>query len=123
MPGPDLAQAKSKRATSCTFSRANGYSLASVSQKDCATIVLSALAVPSGMILNLSDLEDHTAVIFEGATTFAYAEWTGPLVQIEGTGITISGASGATLDGNGAKYCLTLDSYDPWSPSGAGRDI
>lgn len=43
-------------------------------------------------------------VIFEGETTFAYAEWTGPLLQIEGTGITIQGASGATLNGNGADY-------------------
>lgn len=61
-PAPDLSKAKGKRATSCTFSGSNGYSLASVSQKDCATIVLSALTVPSGVTLNLSDLEDDTAV-------------------------------------------------------------
>lgn len=61
-PAPDLSKAKGKRATSCTFSGSNGYSLASVSQKDCATIVLSALSVPSGVTLNLSDLEDDTAV-------------------------------------------------------------
>lgn len=43
-------------------------------------------------------------VIFEGKTSFEYAEWDGPLLQIEGDSITIEGASGAYLDGNGADY-------------------
>lgn len=59
---PDLSKAKAKRATSCTFSGDTGYSLASKSQKDCSTIVLSALTVPSGVTLDLSDLEDDTTV-------------------------------------------------------------
>lgn len=63
-PAPDLSQAQGKRATSCTFSGSNGYSLASVSQKDCATIVLSALTVPSGVTLDLSDLTTGTTVRF-----------------------------------------------------------
>lgn len=63
-PAPDLSKAQGKRATSCTFSGSNGYSLASVSQKDCATIVLSALTVPSGVTLDLSDLEDDTTVSY-----------------------------------------------------------
>ena len=57
-PGPDIV----KRATSCTFSGANGASSASKSQKSCSTIVLSAVAVPSGTTLNLSDLPDDTTV-------------------------------------------------------------
>lgn len=62
-PAPDLSKAKAaKRATSCTFSGSDGYSLASVSQKSCSTIVLSALTVPSGVTLDLSDLEDDTTV-------------------------------------------------------------
>lgn len=62
-PAPDLSQAQGLfKRTSCTFSGSNGYSLASVSQKSCATIVLSALSVPSGVTLNLSDLEDDTTV-------------------------------------------------------------
>lgn len=68
-PAPDLSQAKGKRATSCTFSGSNGYSLASVSQKDCATIVLSALTVPSGVTLDLSDLEDDTTVIWTSVSS------------------------------------------------------
>lgn len=53
---------KEKRATSCTFSGSNGASSASASQKSCSTIVLSAVAVPSGTTLDLSDLEDDTTV-------------------------------------------------------------
>lgn len=51
-----------KRATSCTFSGSDGASLASVSQKSCSTIVLSDVAVPSGVTLDLSDLPDNTHV-------------------------------------------------------------
>jgi polygalacturonase len=43
-------------------------------------------------------------VTFEGKTTFAYSEWTGPLLAISGTSITVTGASGSSLDGSGASY-------------------
>lgn len=56
--GPKLED----RATTCTFSGANGASSASKSQKSCATIVLSNVAVPSGVTLDLSDLNDGTHV-------------------------------------------------------------
>lgn len=61
---PAITEAPSlaKRATSCTFSGSAGASKASVSQKDCSTIILSAVAVPSGTTLDLSDLEDDTTV-------------------------------------------------------------
>lgn len=71
-PPPDLSKAKGKRATSCTFSGSDGYSLASVSQADCATIVLSALTVPAGVTLDLSNLEDDTTVSDTG--TFVQLE-------------------------------------------------
>jgi hypothetical protein len=57
-PAPEIV----KRATSCTFSGSNGASSASKSQKSCSTIVLSAIAVPSGTTLDLSDLPDDTTV-------------------------------------------------------------
>ncbi|KAJ5921005.1 hypothetical protein N7466_009331 [Penicillium verhagenii] len=97
---PNLA----KRATSCTFSGSSGAASASASQKSCSTIILSAVAVPSGTTLDLSDLEDDTTVIFEGETTWGYEEWDGPLLQISGTGITIKGASGAYLNGDGSRW-------------------
>ena len=59
---PNLQDAIAKRATTCTFSGSNGHSLASVSKASCATIVLSALAVPSGVTLNLEKLNDGTTV-------------------------------------------------------------
>ncbi|KAI9705718.1 MAG: hypothetical protein M1820_005129 [Bogoriella megaspora] len=93
-----------KRATSCTFSGSNGASLASVSQKSCSTIVLSNVAVPSGTTLNLSDMEDDTSIVFQGQTTWGYKEWAGPLLQIEGNGIKVSGASGAYLNPDGARW-------------------
>jgi polygalacturonase len=62
--GPAITEAPKirKRATSCTFSGSEGASSASVSQKDCSTIILSDVAVPSGVTLDLSDLEDDTTV-------------------------------------------------------------
>lgn len=102
-PAP-VAGAVEKRATSCTFSGSNGYASASKSQASCATIVLNNVAVPSGTTLDLSKLKDNTHVIFQGTTTWGVKEWAGPLLQIKGTGITVTGASGAVLDGSGAKY-------------------
>ncbi|KAJ6256407.1 Polygalacturonase-3 [Drechslerella dactyloides] len=101
-PNPDDALAK--RATTCTFSGSKGHSSASVSKTSCSTIVLSALAVPSGVTLNLEKLNDGTTVIFRGRTTFGYAEWEGSLVSISGNRITIKGDPGSVLDGQGALY-------------------
>jgi polygalacturonase len=59
-PAPDLrkAAALQKRA-SCTFTAA---SAASASKKSCATIVLDGITVPSGVTLDLTDLESGTHV-------------------------------------------------------------
>jgi polygalacturonase len=62
------------------------------------------VAVPSGTTLDLTDLEDGTAVIFEGTTSFGYEEWDGPLVSVSGTGITVSGADGHVIDGDGSRW-------------------
>lgn len=89
---------------SCTFSGSSGAASASASKKSCSTIVLSDVAVPSGTTLDLTDLEDGTSVIFEGTTSFGYEEWDGPLVSVSGTGITVSGASGHVIDGDGSRW-------------------
>ncbi|CAI7666025.1 unnamed protein product [Penicillium bialowiezense] len=109
LPDPAKAQVTAapkleQRATSCTFSGSNGASSASKSKTACATIVLSAVAVPSGTTLDLTGLNDGTTVIFEGETTFGYKEWAGPLVSVSGTDITVKGASGATLNGDGSRW-------------------
>ncbi|KAH6976291.1 polygalacturonase [Ilyonectria sp. MPI-CAGE-AT-0026] len=103
---PIVTQAPSldKRAgATCTFTGSAGAASASAQQKNCATIVLSDVAVPSGTTLDLSDLNDNTHVIFKGTTTWGYKEWAGPLLQIAGTSVTVEGAS-ATLDAGGARW-------------------
>lgn len=102
-PAPTAAPDLAKRA-SCTFSGSSGASAASKSKASCATIVLSSVAVPSGVTLDLTGLTSGTHVIFEGTTTFGYEEWSGPLVSVSGTSITVTGASGHTIDGGGARW-------------------
>jgi len=92
-----------KRA-SCTFSGSAGAAAASASQASCATIVLNNVAVPSGVTLDLSKLKANTVVIFQGTTTWGYKEWDGPLLQIKGVGIKISGATGAILSPAGERW-------------------
>lgn len=66
-PSPvEVARSLHKR-ESCTFSGDDGYSSASASKKDCATIVLSALTVPSGVTLDMTDLEEGTTVSDAGS--------------------------------------------------------
>lgn len=43
-------------------------------------------------------------VIFEGETTFGYEEWSGPLVSVSGSDITVTGADGAYLNGDGSRW-------------------
>ena len=54
--------------------------------------------------IDLTGLTSGTHVIFEGTTTFGYEEWSGPLVSVSGTSITVTGASGSVIDGNGARW-------------------
>lgn len=104
LPEPTAAPDLAKRATTCTFSGSGGASSASKSKTSCSTIILSAIAVPSGTTLDLTGLNSGTHVEFVGETTFGYEEWSGPLFAISGTDITVTSASGAYLNGNGADY-------------------
>lgn len=66
-PAPEITPAAQldkldKRATTCTFSGSDGASSASESKTLCSTIILSALAVPSGTTLDLTDLNEGTQV-------------------------------------------------------------
>jgi polygalacturonase len=56
--GPDIE----KRATTCTFSGSGGASSASKSKTSCSTIILSSVAVPSGVTLDLTGLNSGTHV-------------------------------------------------------------
>ncbi|KAF2029564.1 glycoside hydrolase [Setomelanomma holmii] len=107
-PAPEITPAPkaaiAKRAASCTFSGSTGAASASKSATACATIVLNNVAVPSGTTLDLSKLADDTTVIFQGTTTWGYKEWAGPLLSIGGNKITVQGASGSVLNGDGARW-------------------
>jgi hypothetical protein len=61
-PAPTAAPDLDKRATTCTFSGSGAYLSASKSKTSCSTIVLSALAVPSGVTLDLTGLNKGTTV-------------------------------------------------------------
>ncbi|KAF2229332.1 glycoside hydrolase family 28 protein [Viridothelium virens] len=90
-----------KAASSCTFTSAS----AAISGKaSCSSIVLSGITVPAGTTLDMTDLKEGTTVTFEGTTTFGYKEWEGPLISVSGSGITVTGASGHVIDGNGAAW-------------------
>ncbi|KAA8564839.1 hypothetical protein MFRU_008g03210 [Monilinia fructicola] len=92
-----------KRGT-CTFSGSSGAAQVAKQKASCSTIILNGLTVPAGTTLDLTGLAKGTKVTFEGTTTFEYEEWSGPLVSVSGTDITVTGASGSKLDGLGAKY-------------------
>ncbi|EME83261.1 glycoside hydrolase family 28 protein [Pseudocercospora fijiensis CIRAD86] len=85
----------------CTFTDSD---TASASKASCTAIVLKDITVPAGETLDMTDLADGTTVTFEGTTTFEYDEWKGPLISFSGTGLTVTGASGHVIDGNGAKW-------------------
>nr|CCJ09445.1 glycoside hydrolase family 28 protein [Phaedon cochleariae] len=69
----------------------------------CTNIVISGLSVPAGKTLELT-LKSGSTVTFQGKTVFGVAHWGGPLIQISGSKITVKGASGHVLDGQGAQY-------------------
>lgn len=103
-PAPTTPPKLSERASSCTFSGSQGAASASKSKTSCSTIVLSDVAVPSGTTLDLTDLNDGTSVIFEGTTSFGYEEWDGPLISVSGADITVTGADGHVIDGDGSRW-------------------
>ncbi|KAJ5648974.1 uncharacterized protein N7484_002697 [Penicillium longicatenatum] len=103
-PAPTRASEIEQRSSTCTFSGSKGAASAIKSKTSCSTIVLDNVAVPAGTTLDLTGLKKGTTVIFEGETTFGYKEWSGPLVSVSGTDITVKGSSGAILNGDGSRW-------------------
>lgn len=69
----------------------------------CNDILLENVTVPGGETLKLH-LQDGTRVTFRGITKFGYALWEGPLIEINGTNITVAGEDGSIFDGQGQLY-------------------
>lgn len=59
-----------ERASSCTFSGANGAAAAIKAKTTCSTIVLSSVAVPAGTTLDLTGLKQGTTVSSDIDTCF-----------------------------------------------------
>lgn len=98
---PSRASEFAKRDSTCTFSDA---AEASSSIKSCSDVVLSNIAVPAGETLDLSDAADGATITFEGKTTFGYKEWKGPLIRLGGSGVTVTAAKDAVIDGEGKRW-------------------
>ncbi|KAJ5711393.1 CAZyme family GH28 [Penicillium malachiteum] len=100
-PAPSRVSQMVKKSTVCTF---NSAASASASKSSCNTIVLDNIEVPAGETLDLTDLNSGTKVIFNGETTFGYEEWDGPMIEISGSSIVVSGTSNHTINGGGERW-------------------
>jgi polygalacturonase len=88
----------------CTFSGSSAAANVLKQKKSCSSIIINSAVVPAGTTLDLTGLTAGTTVTFQGTTTFGYKEWSGPLVSVSGDKITVIGASGSVLDGQGSRW-------------------
>nr|AEE63609.1 unknown [Dendroctonus ponderosae] len=79
----------------------------------CQQIIVDNLEVPAGQTLKLN-LTEGAEVIFRRNISFGFEHWDGPLVTINGTGITVRGDDDSVLDGLGQSY---WDGQGGWSNS------
>ncbi|KAK6207676.1 glycosyl hydrolase family 28 [Colletotrichum tabaci] len=71
----------------------------------CTDITLSNIAAPANSPIDLQKLQNGATVTFDGTTTFATTidKKFDPII-ISGTDITVTGAPGHVIEGNGAAY-------------------
>ncbi|KAF4923083.1 putative endopolygalacturonase D [Colletotrichum viniferum] len=88
--------------TGCTVTKFEDIATAVSS---CTDITLSNIAAPAASPIDLQKLKKGTKVTFDGTTTFATTVDSSfdPII-ISGTDITITGAPGHVIEGNGAAY-------------------
>ncbi|KAF7591359.1 hypothetical protein BBP40_001637 [Aspergillus hancockii] len=88
--------------TTCTVTE---YASISSAVASCSNIVLSDIYAPPSSTIDLQSLQTGAAVIFAGKTTFGDTVDSDfdPIV-ISGTSVTITGADGHVIDGNGEAY-------------------
>nr|XP_023030296.1 polygalacturonase-like [Leptinotarsa decemlineata] len=84
----------------CTIRR---YSDVPSVLSNCTTIIIDNLVFPAGITFELY-LQKGTTVTFKGTTRFEYTPWSGPLIRVKGSNITIQGEPGSVLDGQGPLY-------------------
>ncbi|KAL4123525.1 hypothetical protein PRIC2_009379 [Phytophthora ramorum] len=87
--------------SSCTLS---GTYTSGADVSSCSTVTIKSLTVPAGVTLDLSDLKSGANVVFSGTTTFGEKKWSGPLVLLTGTKLTVPASSHSIRD-----FCLSSD--------------
>ncbi|KAL9115373.1 MAG: hypothetical protein Q9227_000694 [Pyrenula ochraceoflavens] len=88
--------------TSCQVS---AFSALSAAVSSCTALSLNSLTVPADTTLDLTKLQKGATVVFEGNTSFTFSSsMTDDLIKASGTGITITGAPGHVIDGNGGAW-------------------
>lgn len=100
--GAGGAGATGASGSTCTVTAAADVASAVAS---CTSIELSNLVMPANETLDLTGLQNYTSVVFSGTTQFGFSpdEDFDP-VEISGSHITVTGAPGSVIDGNGAAY-------------------
>lgn len=94
--------ARTINSTPCLVTEFNGIAAAVAS---CTEIVLQDIAAPANGSIDLRALLDHTTVTFSGTTTFGFvADHDYVPIKIGGNYITVIGAPGHVIEGNGAAY-------------------
>lgn len=89
-------------ASTCTVTAAADVASAVAS---CTAIELSNLVMPANVTLDLTDLQNGTSLVFSGTTQFGYtADSDFDPIIISGSYITVTGAPGSVIDGNGSAY-------------------
>ncbi|KAI1326209.1 glycosyl hydrolases family 28-domain-containing protein [Xylariaceae sp. FL0255] len=88
--------------STCTVT---AYASISSAVKSCTNIVLSNISAPPSSTIDLHALQTGATVTFAGSTTFGTTsdDDFDPIV-ISGTDVTITGAAGHVIDGNGPAY-------------------
>lgn len=86
-------------AATCTFTTYNKNDIKNA-EKDCTEVILNGISVPAGVTLEIN-LKKGAKLTFQGTLTWEYYEWTGPLMNITGTNVEITGAPDHILNGRG----------------------
>ncbi|KAH6657882.1 endopolygalacturonase [Truncatella angustata] len=104
---PTLAPARSAEAVEADANACTVTAYADISSAvaSCTDIVLSGISAPASSTIDLSALQTGTTVTFAGTTSFGTTADSDfdPMI-ISGHDITITGAEGHVIDGNGAAY-------------------
>ncbi len=95
----------SSSTSSSSVCTATVYSQIAPAVAACTKITLDGISVPTNSTINLESLKAGSVVTFAGLTTFAYTNSsTFNPIEVGGAGITIQGAAGHVIDGNGQAY-------------------